>query len=174
MTLCVMLVLAMRVSAAGVEAQPVVRRPRLRVVTVSGGAEEVRVAARTATRLRFDTSLDAERIRLVEPLLVGHGFLVRVRNPDPLAGSARTEWSLRGSPDARRAVCGVVVVVVSPEDVMETNKRTYLKRWMLAMGVAAVLASGAAYALRKECWNCSPCGCSSDGGYILCCDASAC
>ncbi|MGZ3461573.1 MAG: DUF2381 family protein [Archangium sp.] len=82
MTLCVMLVLAMRVSAAGVEAQPVVRRPRLRVVTVSGGAEEVRVAARTATRIRFDTSLDAERTRLedgrgrFEPLLVGHGFLV--------------------------------------------------------------------------------------------------
>src|SRR3569832_99348 len=41
MILCVMMVLAMRVSAAGVEAQPVVRRPRLRVVTVSGGAEEV-------------------------------------------------------------------------------------------------------------------------------------
>jgi hypothetical protein len=83
MTLCVMLVLvAMRVSASGVEAQPGGRKPRLRAVTVSGGVEEVRVAARTATRLRFDTALDAGRTRLhdthgrFEPLLLGNDFLV--------------------------------------------------------------------------------------------------
>ncbi|HEX8441429.1 DUF2381 family protein [Archangium sp.] len=78
-----MLVLvAMRVSASGVEAQPVVRKPRLRAVTVSGRVEEVRVAARTATRLRFDTALDAGRTRLhdehgrFEPLVLGNDFLV--------------------------------------------------------------------------------------------------
>jgi hypothetical protein len=78
-----MLVLvAMRVSASGVEAQPGGRKPRLRAVTVSGGVEEVRVAARTATRLRFDTALDAGRTRLhdthgrFEPLLLGNDFLV--------------------------------------------------------------------------------------------------
>ncbi|WNG43054.1 DUF2381 family protein [Archangium minus] len=82
MTLCVMLLLAMRVSAAGEEARPAVRKPRLRAVTVSGGVEEVRVAARTATRIRFDTAVDAVRTRLedghgrFEPLLVSQGFLV--------------------------------------------------------------------------------------------------
>ena len=48
MTLRVMLVLAaMRVSAAGEETRPVVRKPRLRAVTVSGSGpvEEGRVAA---------------------------------------------------------------------------------------------------------------------------------
>lgn len=82
MTLCVMLFLTTRVSAAGEEAQQGLRKPRLRAVRVSGRAEEVRVAARTATRIRFDTALDAERTRLedghgrFEPLLVGNGFLV--------------------------------------------------------------------------------------------------
>jgi hypothetical protein len=78
-----MLVLvAMRVSASGVEAQPGGRKPRLRAVTVSGRVEEVRVAARTATRLRFDTALDAGRTRLqdeherFEPLVLGNDFLV--------------------------------------------------------------------------------------------------
>ncbi|WP_158501589.1 DUF2381 family protein [Vitiosangium sp. GDMCC 1.1324] len=82
MTLCVMLFLAMRVSAAGEEARPGFRKPRLRAVTVSGRVEEVRVAARTATRIRFDTAVDAARTRLedergrFEPLLLGNGFLV--------------------------------------------------------------------------------------------------
>ncbi|QRN97096.1 DUF2381 family protein [Archangium violaceum] len=85
MTLRVMPVLAMCLSAVGAveAAQPEAKKPRLRAVTVSGGTEEVRVAARTATRLRFDTALDAVRTRLeddghghFEPLLVGNGFLV--------------------------------------------------------------------------------------------------
>ncbi len=82
MTLCVMLLLTTRVSAEGQEAQQGARKPRLRAVRVTGRAEEVRVAARTATRIRFDTALDAERTRLedglgrFEPLLVGNGFLV--------------------------------------------------------------------------------------------------
>ncbi|MFY0562839.1 DUF2381 family protein [Archangium lansingense] len=82
MTLCVMLLLTTRVSAEGQEAQQGLRKPRLRAVRVTGRAEEVRVAARTATRIRFDTALDAERTRLedgrgrFEPLLVGNGFLV--------------------------------------------------------------------------------------------------
>ncbi|HSP78824.1 MAG TPA: DUF2381 family protein [Myxococcaceae bacterium] len=83
MTLAVMWLLALRVSAAGEEvARPVVRKPRLRAVRVSGRAEEVRVAAGTATRLRFDAVLDVERTRLeegrerFEPLLVSHGFLL--------------------------------------------------------------------------------------------------
>lgn len=82
MTLCVMLLLTTRVSAEGQEAQQGSRKPRLRAVRVTGRVEEVRVAARTATRIRFDTSLDAERTRLedgqgrFEPLVVGNGFLV--------------------------------------------------------------------------------------------------
>jgi hypothetical protein len=77
-----MLLLTTRVSAEGQEAQQGARKPRLRAVRVTGRAEEVRVAARTATRIRFDTALDAERTRLedglgrFEPLLVGNGFLV--------------------------------------------------------------------------------------------------
>jgi uncharacterized protein (TIGR02268 family) len=82
MTLCVMLFLTTRVSAAGEEARPAALKPRLRAVTVSGRVEEVRVAARTATRIRFDTAVDASRTRLedghgrFEPLLLGNGFLV--------------------------------------------------------------------------------------------------
>ncbi|WP_257459304.1 DUF2381 family protein [Archangium lipolyticum] len=85
MTLRVMPILAMCLSAVGAveAAQPMAKKPRLRAVTVSGGTEEVRVAPRTATRLRFDTALDAVRTRLeddghahFEPLLVGNGFLV--------------------------------------------------------------------------------------------------
>jgi uncharacterized protein DUF2381 len=82
MTLCVMLLLTTRVSAAGEEARPTARKPRLRAVTVSGRVEEVRVAARTATRIRFDTAVDAAHTRLddghgrFEPLLLGNGFLV--------------------------------------------------------------------------------------------------
>ncbi|MFL5352829.1 DUF2381 family protein [Archangium sp.] len=77
-----MLLLTTRVSAAGEEARPTARKPRLRAVTVSGRVEEVRVAARTATRIRFDTAVDAARTRLedgqgrFEPLLLGNGFLV--------------------------------------------------------------------------------------------------
>jgi uncharacterized protein (TIGR02268 family) len=111
-----MLVLvAMRVSASGVEAQPVVRKPRLRAVTVSGRVEEVRVAARTATRLRFDTALDAVHTRLhdahgrFEPLLLGNDFLVvtpREELPEGeqvtlqvvLADGARLPFVLTASP----------------------------------------------------------------------------
>ena len=63
---------------------------------------------------------------------------------------------------------------VSPEVVMEMNRKTYWRRWMLAIGTAAALAGGAAYAMQKECWNCSPCGCSPDGGYLMCCETNAC
>jgi Protein of unknown function (DUF2381) len=83
----------MRVSAAGVEvARPLARKPRLRAVTVSGGAEVVRVAARTGTRIRFDTALDAGRTRLheargrFEPLVVGCGFLVIIPREELAAG----------------------------------------------------------------------------------------
>jgi hypothetical protein len=57
---------------------------------------------------------------------------------------------------------------------MKTNKKTHLLRWMLAIGVTAALAGGAAYAMTGECWNCIPCGCASDGGYLMCCDAYGC
>ena len=94
MTLCVMLLLTTRVSAEGQEAQQGFRKPRLRAVGVTGRVEEVRVAARTATRIRFDTALDAERTRLedglgrFEPLVVGNGFLV-VTPREELAGGER-------------------------------------------------------------------------------------
>jgi hypothetical protein len=47
-------------------------------------------------------------------------------------------------------------------------------RWLLGAGIVAALSGGAAYAMDDECISCSPCGCSSDGGYILCCDHEAC
>ena len=148
MTLRVMRVLvASRISAVGVvEAQPVVRKPRLRAVTVSGGAEEVRVGARTAT--------------LVAPaLLEGRARPVRV-------GAVRTR---------RRAVSSQSgVALVSPEDVMKTNKRTQWRRWLLIITAVAAVGGGTAYAMSSECWNCIPCGCASDGGYLMCCDAYAC
>lgn len=68
---------------------------------------------------------------------------------------------------------GSVFPVVSPEDVMQTNK-TRWRRWLLIIAAAAALGGGAAYAMNKECWNCSPCGCGSDGGYLMCCDVYAC
>lgn len=93
MTLCVMLFLTTRVSAAGEEARPTARKPRLRAVTVSGRVEEVRVAARTATRIRFDTAVDAVHTRLddglgrFEPLLLGKGFLVVTPREELPAGA---------------------------------------------------------------------------------------
>ena len=57
---------------------------------------------------------------------------------------------------------------------MEMNRKTYWRRWILAMSAAAALAGGAAYAMQKECWNCAPCGCGPDGGYIMCCEVSTC
>jgi hypothetical protein len=57
---------------------------------------------------------------------------------------------------------------------MHMNKQVRLRRWLLALGVATALAGGAAYAMNKECWSCTPCGCSSDGGHLMCCDAHSC
>jgi hypothetical protein len=45
---------------------------------------------------------------------------------------------------------------------------------MLIITTAAALAGGAAYAMNKECWTCTPCGCGADGGYLMCCDVNAC
>ncbi len=53
------------------------------------------------------------------------------------------------------------------------NARKTLYRWMLAAGAAAALLGATAYAQRM-CMDCEPCGCASDGGYILCCSESAC
>lgn len=57
---------------------------------------------------------------------------------------------------------------------MKTNKKSRLLRWLLAIGVTAAIAGGTAYAMDAECWNCEPCGCSSDGGYLMCCSVHAC
>lgn len=57
---------------------------------------------------------------------------------------------------------------------MKTNKNRSLIRWMLAIGVTAALAGGAAYAMNGVCTSCNPCGCSSDGGYIMCCSTREC
>ena len=57
---------------------------------------------------------------------------------------------------------------------MYSNKQVRWRRWLLALGAAAALAGGAAYAREAECWTCTPCGCGSDGGYLMCCDAHAC
>ena len=55
---------------------------------------------------------------------------------------------------------------------MQARKTLY--RWMLMAGAAAALVGGVAYAQRNTCIDCEPCGCSPDGGYILCCSESAC
>ena len=47
-------------------------------------------------------------------------------------------------------------------------------RWLLGAGIVAAVSGGAAYAMDDECIHCVPCGCSSDGGYILCCEKEAC
>jgi uncharacterized protein (TIGR02268 family) len=90
LTWCVMLLLL--VGASGEAAPPGRRKPRLRTVTVAGQVAEVRVAANTSTRLRFDAALDASRTRLVdggerfEPLVVGSRFLVITPREDLSAG----------------------------------------------------------------------------------------
>jgi hypothetical protein len=73
-------------------AEPGRRKPRLRTVTVEGQVAEVRVAANTSTRLRFDMALDARRTRLegagerFEPLVVGSRFLVITPREELAAG----------------------------------------------------------------------------------------
>jgi hypothetical protein len=57
---------------------------------------------------------------------------------------------------------------------MKTNKKLSLIRWMLAIGVTAALAGGTAYAMNGVCMSCKPCGCSSDGGQLMCCDTREC
>jgi hypothetical protein len=87
-----MLLLVAQVPGVGEAAPPERRKPRLRTVTVAGQVAEVRVAANTSTRLRFDAVLDARRTRLVgaserfEPLVVGSRFLVVTPREDLAAG----------------------------------------------------------------------------------------
>lgn len=57
---------------------------------------------------------------------------------------------------------------------MKTSNKMQWRRWMLALGAAAALGGGAAYAMGKDCWRCAPCGCSQDGGNLMCCDATTC
>ncbi len=57
---------------------------------------------------------------------------------------------------------------------MKADKKKSVRRWLLLVGAAVALGTGAAYALPAECWDCQPCGCGADGGYIMCCDAYAC
>ena len=49
-----------------------------------------------------------------------------------------------------------------------------LRKWALLLAAAAGLGGAVAYAQRAECWDCTPCGCAADGGYILCCSVTAC
>lgn len=92
LTWCVMLLLAAQAVGEAEAAPPGRRKPRLRSVTVAGQVAEVRVAANTSTRLRFDAALDAGRTRLVdmgerfEPLVVGSRFLVITPREDLAAG----------------------------------------------------------------------------------------
>ena len=84
--------LLLLVGASGEAAPPGRRKPRLRTVMVAGQVAEVRVAANTSTRLRFDAALDASRTRLVdgggrfEPLVVGSRFLVITPREELAAG----------------------------------------------------------------------------------------
>jgi hypothetical protein len=57
---------------------------------------------------------------------------------------------------------------------MEKTKR-WSVRWLLMIAVSGTFLGGAvAYARQAECWECRPCGCSPDGGAILCCDVKGC
>jgi hypothetical protein len=56
---------------------------------------------------------------------------------------------------------------------MSARKRAVLRWVLLAVG-AASLSGGVAYAMQGQCRHCEPCGCSGDGGYILCCEWYGC
>lgn len=56
---------------------------------------------------------------------------------------------------------------------MKVGKRTLL-RWVVVAGALGALVGGGAAAMQSECWDCEPCGCSSDGGYIMCCSVGKC
>ena len=58
---------------------------------------------------------------------------------------------------------------------MKTNKTRTWRKWMALLAVASALTgSGVADAMNKECWQCAPCGCGTDGGHLLCCGSAAC
>jgi hypothetical protein len=55
------------------------------------------------------------------------------------------------------------------------NVKPAILHWLLALAVGgATLGSVVAYAQMRECWECYPCGCSPDGGKILCCGTRSC
>lgn len=57
---------------------------------------------------------------------------------------------------------------------MKIQKRRSL-RWLVAAALGgAILAGTVAYAQRRDCWECKPCGCSPDGVNILCCGSYGC
>jgi hypothetical protein len=48
-------------------------------------------------------------------------------------------------------------------------------RWLLAVAVGGAALGGAvAYAAKRECWECHPCGSSPDGDHIICCGTRSC
>ena len=58
---------------------------------------------------------------------------------------------------------------------MKKGWKMHWRRWLLGAGIVATLSGSAAYAYAsKECVSCRPCGSSSDGGYIICCDFDVC
>ena len=57
---------------------------------------------------------------------------------------------------------------------MSANRKTQWRWWLLALGAAAALGGGAAYAMNNNCWRCAPCGCGQDGGNLMCCEITAC
>lgn len=54
------------------------------------------------------------------------------------------------------------------------NEKRFLVGLFLAAGLADMLAGGIAAAMPSQCSDCEPCGCATNGGYILCCKDRAC
>ncbi|MBM7116132.1 hypothetical protein I3V78_21505 [Archangium primigenium] len=54
------------------------------------------------------------------------------------------------------------------------NAKTGVFYWLLTAGLAGALIGSSAEALPPECYQCRPCGCSSDGGQLQCCGFGTC
>jgi hypothetical protein len=52
------------------------------------------------------------------------------------------------------------------------DRKMLLRWWMVAGAVGALLGGGVA--LASDCWKCIPCGCSPDGGDMMCCNIVPC
>jgi hypothetical protein len=55
-----------------------------------------------------------------------------------------------------------------------TNVKRMLSWWFMATLSAGALIGGSATAMYNQCYTCEPCGCATNGGYIMCCGYGSC